>query len=61
MSLAQENTVDYTHTDLSYRDFSGQYLAGTSICAPQKCREANFQAADLSQTILTKASFCEPT
>ena len=56
VSLAQENTVDYTHTDLSYRDFSGQYLAGTSFAAAEM-REANFQAADLSQTILTKASF----
>lgn len=55
-SLAQENTVDYTLTDLSYRDFSGQYLAGTSFAAAEM-REANFQGADLSQTILTKASF----
>jgi len=56
MALAQENMVDYTLTDLSYRDFSGQHLAGTSFAAAEM-REANFQAADLSQTILTKASF----
>jgi len=53
---AQENTVDYTLTDLSYRDFSGQYLVGTSFAAAEM-RDANFEAADLSQTILTKASF----
>lgn len=56
LALAQENTVDYTLTDLSFRDFSGQYLAGTSFAAAEM-REANFNAADLSQTILTKASF----
>jgi uncharacterized protein YjbI with pentapeptide repeats len=54
--LAQENTVDYTLTDLSFRDFSGQRLTGTSFAAAEM-REANFQGADLSRTILTKASF----
>jgi uncharacterized protein YjbI with pentapeptide repeats len=54
--LAQENTVDYTLTDLSFRDFSGQQLSGTSFAAAEM-REANFAGADLSRTILTKASF----
>lgn len=53
---AQENTVDYTLTDLSFRDFSHQTLVGTSFAAAEM-REANFEGADLSQTILTKASF----
>ncbi|MBU6228466.1 MAG: pentapeptide repeat-containing protein [Cyanobacteria bacterium REEB459] len=53
---AQENTVDYTLTDLSFRDFSGQQLTGTSFAAAEM-REANFKGADLSRTILTKASF----
>ncbi|HIK43765.1 MAG TPA: pentapeptide repeat-containing protein [Leptolyngbyaceae cyanobacterium M65_K2018_010] len=55
-TLAQDNTVDYTLTDLSFRDFSGQQLSGTSFAAAEM-REANFAGADLSRTILTKASF----
>ncbi|HEY9879278.1 MAG TPA: pentapeptide repeat-containing protein [Leptolyngbyaceae cyanobacterium] len=55
-ALAQENTVDYTLTDLSFRDFSHQNLSGTSFAAAEM-REANFEGADLSATILTKASF----
>ncbi len=53
---AQDNTVDYTLTDLSFRDFSGKQLSGTSFAAAEM-REANFEKADLSKTILTKASF----
>ncbi|HEY9737326.1 MAG TPA: pentapeptide repeat-containing protein [Trichocoleus sp.] len=53
---AQENTVDYTLTNLSFRDFSGQNLSGTSFAAAEM-REANFAEANLSGTILTKASF----
>lgn len=56
IALAQDNTVDYTLTDLSFRDFSGQQLSGTSFAAAEM-REANFEGADLSRTILTKASF----
>lgn len=56
VALAQENTVDYTLTDLSFRDFSDQNLSGTSFAAAEM-REANFTDADLSRTILTKASF----
>lgn len=53
---AQENTVDYTLTDLSFRDFSHTNLSGTSFAAAEM-RQANFEGSDLSQTILTKASF----
>ncbi len=56
LALAQDNTVDYTLTDLSFRDFSGQNLSGTSFAAAEM-REANFTGTDLSRTILTKASF----
>jgi uncharacterized protein YjbI with pentapeptide repeats len=55
-AVAQANTVDYTLTNLSFRDFSHQDLSGTSFAAAEM-REANFEGADLSQTILTKASF----
>ncbi len=55
-AYAQDNTVDYTLTDLSFRDFSGKQLSGTSFAAAEM-REANFEKADLSKTILTKASF----
>ncbi len=55
-AYAQDNTVDYTLTDLSFRDFSGKQLSGTSFAAAEM-REANFRKANLSKTILTKASF----
>lgn len=53
---AQENTVNYTLTDLQYRDFSHLDLSGTSF-AGANMREANFQGANLRGTILTKSSF----
>ncbi|MEM6591624.1 MAG: pentapeptide repeat-containing protein [Cyanobacteria bacterium P01_C01_bin.73] len=55
-SAAQENTVDYTLTNVSNRDFSNQDLSGTSFAAAE-ARDADFTGADLSGTILTKASF----
>jgi uncharacterized protein YjbI with pentapeptide repeats len=55
-AMAQENTVDYTLTDLSFRDFAGQNLSGTSFAAAE-ARDADFHDSDLSRTILTKASF----
>ncbi|PSN12763.1 hypothetical protein C7271_23215 [filamentous cyanobacterium CCP5] len=55
-AAAQENTVDYTYTDLSHRDFAGSNLSGTSLAAAE-ARETNFENADLSKTILTKALF----
>ena len=53
---AQENTVDYTLTDLQYRDFAHKDLEGTSF-AGAEVRGANFAGANLRGTILTKASF----
>jgi len=55
-AMAQENTVDYTLSDLSFRDFAGQNLTGTSL-AGAEARQANFAGASLKQTILTKSSF----
>ena len=55
-AYAQENTVDYTYTNVSHRDFSHLNLSGTSFAAAT-ARETNFEGSDLSQTILTKASF----
>lgn len=53
---AQQNTVDYTLTDLSGRDFESANLSGTSLAAAE-VRDANFKGADLSGCILTKAAF----
>ena len=53
---AQDKTVDYTLTNLNYRDFSHKDLEGTSF-AGAEMREANFAGANLRGTILTKGSF----
>lgn len=56
VTLAQENTVNYTLTELRHRDFSDQNLAGTSFAGADMLG-ANFRGANLKGTILTKASF----
>ncbi len=53
---AQERTVNYTLTDLQYRDFAQADLEGTSF-AGAEMRGANFQGANLKRTIITKGSF----
>ncbi len=53
---AQENTVDYTLTDLQFRDFSNKDLQRTSF-AGADMTGANFQGANLKGAILTKGSF----
>ncbi len=53
---AQENTVNYTLTNLDYRDFSDKDLEGASF-AGAEMRGANFQGANLQRTIITKGSF----
>ena len=55
-ALAQENAVNYTLSDLQYRDFSHKDLSGTSF-AGAEMRGANFRGANLQGTILTKGSF----
>lgn len=47
---------DFTYADLSRRSFVGQDLSGSSLAAAE-AREADFENANLSQTILTKGSF----
>ena len=54
--IAQENTVDYTYSelrnqDLSHRDFSDGVFAAADV------RGSNFEGSDLSHSILTKAIF----
>jgi len=57
-TLAQENTVNYTLTDLQGRDFSNKNLSGTSFAGADMYR-ANFRGANLQKTILTKGSFIQ--
>ncbi|MEM9006693.1 MAG: pentapeptide repeat-containing protein [Cyanobacteria bacterium P01_F01_bin.86] len=47
---------DFTYADLSHRSFIGEDLSSSSLAAAD-AREANFENADLSRTILTKGSF----
>jgi uncharacterized protein YjbI with pentapeptide repeats len=54
--LAQERTVNYTLTDLQYRDFAKANLEGTSL-AGAEMRGADFHGANLRGTIITKGSF----
>ena len=47
---------DFTYANLTLRSFAGEDLSGSSLAAAE-ARDANFENADLSQTILTKGSF----
>ena len=56
--IAQENSVNYTYSelrnqDLSHRDFSGGVFAAADV------RGSNFEGSDLSNSILTKAIFTD--
>lgn len=55
-AAAQERTVNYTLTDLQFRDFAEADLEGTSL-AGAEMRGANFHRANLKGTIITKGSF----
>ncbi|MBC6475339.1 MAG: pentapeptide repeat-containing protein [Hormoscilla sp. GM102CHS1] len=57
-TLAQENTVNYTLTDLQGRDFSQSDVSGTSFAGADMYK-ANFRGANLQKTILTKGSFIQ--
>lgn len=57
-AIAQDSSVNYTLTDLQYRDFSGKDLEGTSF-AGAEMQGANFENANLRGTILTKGSFAQ--
>lgn len=53
-----QDRVDYTLTNQSGKDFSGQQLAGSSF-AGATGRQARFTDADLHGAILTQAAFPE--
>ncbi|MEA5391510.1 pentapeptide repeat-containing protein [Cyanobium gracile UHCC 0139] len=53
-----QDRVDYTLTNQSGKDFSGQQLAGSSF-AGATGRQARFRDADLHGAILTQAAFPE--
>lgn len=55
---SQDNTVNYTLSELQYRDFSNKNLEGTSF-AGADMQGANFRRANLQATILTKGSFLQ--
>jgi hypothetical protein len=57
-AFAQDSNVNYTLTDLKYRDFSGKDVSGTSFAAAEM-QGADFSGANLQGTILTKASFLQ--
>lgn len=52
-AIAQVGTINYNNTDLTGRDFAGEWLVGTSFVAAD-LRDANFAGADLSNATLTK-------
>lgn len=52
-ALAQENTINYSNTNLENRDFSKADLVGGVFVATEM-RGANFQQANLTNAILTK-------
>jgi uncharacterized protein YjbI with pentapeptide repeats len=51
-ALAQENTINYSNTNLENRDFSNADLVG-GVFAAAEMRGANFKRANLSNSILT--------
>lgn len=52
-ALAQDNTINYSNTNLENRDFSKADLVGGVFVAAEM-RNANFQQANLTNAILTK-------
>jgi uncharacterized protein YjbI with pentapeptide repeats len=57
-ALAEFQGVDYTLTNQSEQDFSGQNLANTSFAGVEG-RRANFAGADLHGAIFTQGAFAE--
>lgn len=51
--LAQENTVNYTYTNLNQQDFSHRDLE-KAVFAAAEMRETNFEGSNLSYAILTE-------
>ncbi|MGK7893446.1 MAG: pentapeptide repeat-containing protein [Xenococcus sp. (in: cyanobacteria)] len=56
--IAQENTVNYTYSELRNEDLSHRDLSG-GVFAAADVRGSNFAGSDLSNSILTKAIFTD--
>lgn len=54
-AAAQSNTINYTNTDLTGRNFAGEDLNGGVFVAAEM-REANLQGANLKGAMFTKAN-----
>jgi uncharacterized protein YjbI with pentapeptide repeats len=52
-AYAQDNTINYSNTNLTNRDFSNSNLAG-SVFVAAEMRGADFQGSDLTNAIFTK-------
>lgn len=55
-AIAQDNSVNYTYSEIHDQDLSNLDLKGASFAAAD-VRNSNFSGSDLSKTILTKAAF----
>lgn len=55
-AIAQENTVNYTHSEIRRQDFSHKNLVG-GVFAAADARGSSFEGSDLSNSILTKGAF----
>ena len=55
-AIAQENAVNYTYSEIREQDFSHKNLVG-GVFAAADARGANFEGADVSNSILTKGIF----
>ncbi len=56
--IAQENSVNYTYSELRNQDLSHRDLSG-GVFAAADVRGSNFTGSDLSNSILTKAIFTD--
>lgn len=55
-AIAQENTVNYTYSEIREQDFSHKNLVG-GVFAAADARGASFEGSDVSNSILTKGIF----
>ncbi|MGV2830965.1 pentapeptide repeat-containing protein [Myxosarcina sp. GI1(2024)] len=55
-TVAQDNAINYTYSEIRNRDFSHKNLVG-AVFAAADARGSNFEGSDVSNSILTKATF----
>jgi len=55
-AIAQDNSVNYTYSEIHDQDLSNLDFKGASFAAAD-VRHSNFSGSDLRKTILTKAAF----